>query len=129
MELFAKMLNGWKLLTNIPKNSILFVLQGSEYVSPKGWNFSLKIVANWFQKISGWVHTSYINRSSCWQMLFKIGALKNFATFTGKHLCWSLFLITQVTLTQLFFSKYCEIFSNSFFHGTPPVAAFLQNSD
>ena len=62
-------------------------------------------------------------------MLFKIGALKNFGTFTGKHLCWSLFLITQVTLTQLFFSEYCEIFSNSFFHGTPPVAAFLQNSD
>ena len=27
-------------------------------------------------------------------MFFKIGgALKNFANFTGKHLCWSLFLI------------------------------------
>ena len=24
---------------------------------------------------------------------FEIGALKNFANFTGKHLCWSLFLI------------------------------------
>ena len=28
--------------------------------------------------------------SSCSQMFLKIGALKN---FTGKHLCWSLFLI------------------------------------
>ena len=27
------------------------------------------------------------------QMFFLIGALKNFAIFTGKHLCWSLFLI------------------------------------
>ena len=27
------------------------------------------------------------------QMFFKIGVLKNFAIFTGKHPCWSLFLI------------------------------------
>ena len=32
-------------------------------------------------------------RSSRSQMFFKIGVLKNFAMFTGKHLCWSLFLI------------------------------------
>ena len=32
-------------------------------------------------------------RSSRSQMLFKVDALKNFANFTGKHLCWSLFLI------------------------------------
>ena len=32
-------------------------------------------------------------RSSRSQIFFKIGALKNFANFTGKHLCWSLFLI------------------------------------
>ena len=25
------------------------------------------------------------------QTFFKIGALKNFAIFTGKHVCWSLF--------------------------------------
>ena len=29
-------------------------------------------------------------RGSRWQMFFKIGTLKNFADFTGKHLCWSL---------------------------------------
>ena len=32
-------------------------------------------------------------RSSRLQMFFKIGVLKNFAIFTEKHLCWSLFLI------------------------------------
>ena len=32
-----------------------------------------------------------IIRSSRSQMFFKIGVLKNFANFTGKHLCWSLF--------------------------------------
>ena len=31
-------------------------------------------------------------------MLFKLGALKNVANFTGKHLCWSLFLIKLQTL-------------------------------
>ena len=29
------------------------------------------------------------------QMYFKVGALKSFAIFTGKHLCWSLFLLSQ----------------------------------
>ena len=33
------------------------------------------------------------SRSSRSQKFFKIGALKNFANFTGKQLCWSLFLI------------------------------------
>ena len=31
--------------------------------------------------------------SSRAQIFFKIGVLKNFANFIGKHLCWSLFLI------------------------------------
>ena len=34
-----------------------------------------------------------ICRSSLSQMFIKIGALKYFAIFTGKHLCWSLFSI------------------------------------
>ena len=53
-------------------------------------------------------------RSSHSQMIFKIGVLKNFANFTGKHLSWSLFSI-KLTPTQLFSSEYCEIFKNSFF--------------
>ena len=48
-------------------------------------------------------------------MFFKIGALKNFANFTGKHLCWSLFLVKFLTNfikgtpTQVFS---CEIWKN-----------------
>ena len=33
------------------------------------------------------------SRSSYSQMFFEIGVLKNFAIFTGKYLCWTLFLI------------------------------------
>ena len=32
-------------------------------------------------------------RSSHWQVFFKICILRNFVIFTGKHLCWSPFLI------------------------------------
>ena len=32
-----------------------------------------------------------IFRSSCTEMFFKTGAIRNFAIFTGKHLCWNLF--------------------------------------
>ena len=34
-------------------------------------------------------------------VLFKISALKDFANFTGKHLCWSLFLIITKLLQSL----------------------------
>ena len=65
-------------------------------------------------------------------MFFKIGILKNFAIFTGKHLCWRLFLIKLKTLawqlhqkdtpTQVFTFEYSKIFQSTFFYRTPPVA-------
>ena len=39
-------------------------------------------------------HSSPSDRSNRSQMFFEIVILKNFAIFTGKHLCWSLFFIT-----------------------------------
>ena len=54
----------------------------------------------------------------------KKGFLKNFAKFTGKHLCQSLFFnIKKETLAQVFSCEFCEISKKSFFYGTPPVAA------
>ena len=35
----------------------------------------------------------------------KIGVLKNFANFTGKHLCWSLFLINLQAKALNFIKK------------------------
>ena len=70
-------------------------------------------------------------------MFFKIGVLKNFAIFSGKHLCWSPFLINKPeglqryqkeTPTQVCSCEYCEIFKNSFFYRTPLVAASVQVS-
>ena len=57
-------------------------------------------------------------KSSPSQMFFKIGVLKNFTIFTGKHLCWSLVLIKlQVSC------EYWVIFKDRFFFRTSPVAA------
>ena len=54
-------------------------------------------------------------------MFCKKGVLRNFAKFTGKHLCFSLFFknvadsacnfIKKETLVQLFSCEFCEIFS------------------
>ena len=63
--------------------------------------------------------------SSSSHIIFKTGVLKNFAIFTRKRLCWSLFLIKlqdwrlvfslKETSTQVFSYEYCKIFKNSFF--------------
>ena len=62
-------------------------------------------------------------------MFFEISGLKNFALFTKKCLCWSLFLIKGLELyqkqtsTQVFSCGYCEIFKKSFFYRALLVVA------
>ena len=55
-------------------------------------------------------------------MFCKKGVLRNFAKFTGKHLCQSLFFKKE-TLAQVFSCEFCGIFKNTFFYRTPLVAA------
>ena len=61
----------------------------------------------------------------------KKGVLKNFAKFSVKRLCQSLFcnkfaeqacnIIKKQTLAQVFSCEFCEIFKNTFFtEHTPP---------
>ena len=54
--------------------------------------------------------------------LFKV-ALKNFAIFIEKYLCWGLFLIKLIVSTPC---KYCEIFKSNFCYRTRPLAASTQ---
>ena len=60
-------------------------------------------------------------RSSRSQMFFKIGVLKKFAMFTGKHLCWSLFLI-KLQAFRCFPANITKLLRPGFYR-TPPVAA------
>ena len=61
--------------------------------------------------------------SSRWQMFFNIGVLKNIPIFTGKHLCWSLFLI-KLQAWRIYSCEYFKIFKNSFIYRTLLLVAF-----
>ena len=60
----------------------------------------------------------------------KKGVLRNFAKFTGKHLCQRLFFnkvagqvcnfIKKESLAQVFSCEFCKISKNVFFYRTPP---------
>ena len=58
-------------------------------------------------------------RSSHQRCSIKNGVLRNFAKFTGKHLCQSLLLMklraSKETLAQMYSSEFCEISKNTFF--------------
>ena len=61
-----------------------------------------------------------IYRSSHRRCSVRKGVLRNFAKFTGKHLCQSLFfnkvaVIKKEVLAQVFSCDFCEISKNTFF--------------
>ena len=65
-------------------------------------------------------------------MFCEKSVVRNFAKFTGKHLCQSLFFnkvacnfIKKETLTQVFCCEFCEISKNTFSYRTPLMAAFV----
>ena len=62
-------------------------------------------------------------RSSRSRMFFKIGVHKNLANFRGKHLPKSLQFYQKETPTKMFSCEFCDIFKNTFFYRTLPVAA------
>ena len=75
-------------------------------------------------------------KNRCHSQIFsKIVALKKFTIFTGKCLCWSLFLMKLLDFrpatlfkrdswTGAFLCAHCENFKYTFFYRTPLVAAF-----
>ena len=67
-----------------------------------------------------------MNNTSKWKssrrVFCKKGVLRNFAKFTGRHLCQSL-LIKKETLAQVFSHEFYEISKKTFSYRTPPVTA------
>ena len=89
----------------------------------------------------GWYPNAHYDNNSTQKQppetFYKNAVLKNFAIFTGKHLCWSFFFnkvaglqgnnfIKKETPTQAFSCEYCKNFKKSFFYGTRLVAASTQ---
>ena len=62
-----------------------------------------------------WKLKRAIARGSHQRCSLKINIHKNFTKFTGKHFCQSFFFNKKDTLAQVFSSKFCEIFKNTFF--------------
>ena len=69
MELFSKIFNSWNSLTIFAKSSILDVWLVFEYAS------------------------AYCYQKQLPEVFFQQRCSKNFTSFAGKHLCWSLFLV------------------------------------
>ena len=63
-------------------------------------------------------------------MFCKKSVLRNFAKFTGKHLCQSLRPATLLKkrLVQVFSCEFCDISKNTFYYRTPSVAACALSS-
>ena len=70
-------------------------------------------------------------RSNRPDMFCKKDVIRNFAKFTGNHLCQCLYFnmvagfIKIETLAQVFPCEFCKISKNTFSYRTPPVAAFV----
>ena len=78
--------------------------------------------------MSIWISSFHENRTA----EGKIGAFKNFAVFTEKHLCWYLLLIKLQNFIKQDSNtgvscEYCKMFKDSFLFRTPPVAVFVFN--
>ena len=73
------------------------------------------------------------NRSSLSQKFFKIGVLKNFANFIGKHQCWSISWKPATLLKRdsntMFSCEIWEIFKNNLFYRALPVTASEQTQE
>ena len=73
----------------------------------------------------------FTGKQQCQSIFFKkvtglrTGVFWNFAKFTGKQQCQSTFFNKKLkeTLAQVYFVEFCEISKNTFFYRTPLVAA------
>ena len=84
-----------------------------------------------FSLISKWGNcrrfSSMQSRSNQQSCSMQRAVLKNSAIFTGKHLCWSIFLIKLqafALFTQVFSCEYCDIFKNTSFEDYSRTTAF-----
>ena len=86
-SLFAKIVNSRKLLTIFSKKgSIVDVWQSPKYTSDNLWRKSLILTEKFLLSSN----IGHMIRSSCREVFCKKNVLRNFAKFTGKHLCQSL---------------------------------------
>ena len=87
-NLCYKIITSWNV-------SVLQIRAGQRSITTNLWSLTTHIYHVMIIVTSGFSKKSFfiiIFRSSHTQMFFKTDIIKNFAIFTGKHLCWSLFI-------------------------------------
>ena len=97
------------------KNEASFCLNGG--YSFFLWNKNGSCKQNLMSKLDAFLWLtlkcySEVSRSSYWRWSVKKGVRRNFAKFTGKHKCQSLFC--NFIKTEVFSCEFCEISKNSF---------------
>ena len=108
--LMIMLINNWIVLLSI----LLLLLLRMTSLPYSEQLILLLSIANFLEKID----QVAIIRSRISQVFFKIGVLKHFAIFIGKHLCCSLQvqIYCKETRTQVFSCKYSKILKNSFLY-------------
>ena len=89
----TKIIHGYNFVA--PLRSSIFSLMTNVLVQSLNKIHMTYVLRNKFRTIifHGQKALSLNYKSGRSQMFFKIDAVKNLAVFTGKHLCWSYFLI------------------------------------
>ena len=95
--------------------NISTITQEKKTLQKKFWTFTPRKTPN----------LRFKYRSSCPDVFCKKGVFRNFAKFTGTHLCQSLFLMkfTKETLAEVFSCEFCKSSKNILFYRKPPVVA------
>ena len=81
--------------------TVLEIRAGQRSITANLWPLTTHIFHVMIIVTGGFFKKSFfIFRSSHTQMFFKTGVSRNVTTFTGKHLCWSLFLINFISTSS-----------------------------
>ena len=111
------------MLGHFKKSASILTNQETQMVGNDRWPATICNTGSYFSRNyqqAFFFTEAAVDRSSCWQMFFKIGVLKNFAIFSGKNCDWvscrrsSLQLYWKATPAQVFSCEYCKIFKNNF---------------
>ena len=90
-------------------SSVLQIRTNQQSITANLWPLTTHIYHVMIMMTGGFFNKSFliIFRSSCTQMFFKAGVIRNFAIFIRKHWCWSLFLIKLQALRPGTFFQPC----------------------
>ena len=116
MESFATVTNmgSFATMINMESFATMISMESFSTMINKAVKYCCKALHLRCSRGTGHASTISMVRSSRLEVFCKKGVLRNFAKFTGKHLCQSPF-IKKEALVQVFSCEFCEILRTRFF--------------